>query len=139
MADPLRWEESLATGFGALDEQHRALLECSNRLLACAASGPPWVDLERAFLELEVSFRAHAAEEEWMMRWLDYPRGDEHAGQHRSFLDQLDQLRASLDRDASTETIFLARCASLSAALLEHVAQEDRDLGAHAFGHALSG
>lgn len=139
MGASLKWDESLAMGFGEIDEQHQGLLERARGLLEGVAAGPPWVALGKALLELEAQTRAHVAKEEWLMRWLEYPRLPEHEEQHRAFLLQFDRLHAALDLAEPSRKTLHALTADLAAELVEHVEEADRLVGAFAFEHVLSG
>jgi hemerythrin len=139
MNEPRTWDESLSMGFVRVDEQHREILESANRLITTIAAGPPYGGLEEAVEALEARYLAHVVEEEWVMRWVEYPRLAEHVGQHRAFVRHFEALRAELDSSRPVKAVLLALSSDLLSSLVAHMAQADRPVGDYAFEHRLSG
>jgi hemerythrin-like metal-binding protein len=132
------WDESLEVGFAKFDQQHRELIDEARRLCDNAATGRPWQELRDAVRCLEDSTRSHQEEEEWVMRWLGYPRLEEHVAEHRALIGQLDRVRLRMENLGGSAALALALGACLSAAVT-HIALADRLVGIYANEHVLSG
>jgi hemerythrin-like metal-binding protein len=115
-----QWDERLATGVSALDEQHRSLFECVN-LLAEATSERSMLRTFYVMEQLSSYVHTHFAEEEFLMRVHGFPGLADHIREHRTFTNRLHQLRRIyLDRDVSVDLVVM-----LKDWLKNHVTQVD--------------
>ena len=96
MKHPLHWEPALAVGVEAFDQAHRELMERADALISAiadAGTGSGVRDVMDDLLECAV---AHFAEEEQVLRQLDWPGIDTHQQAHYHLLRTLLQFKADL-------------------------------------------
>lgn len=86
------WQDFLSSGVGAIDEEHKGLLELLNRLADPTARGNRALLTETLDLLTE-SAAAHFAAEERMMADSGYPFAEAHRRRHREMAAGLEQWR----------------------------------------------
>lgn len=118
----MEWHDALNAGIAVLDEQHRALFDCVNRLQGAAVSGRQFLTIHE-ICQLRSYVRFHFATEEQLMRVHGFPRLHEHVSEHRQFAAKLYHLMmANTRHDNSAEMIEF-----LTAWLADHVGRADME------------
>lgn len=104
--DKVKWSEQLNTGFDAVDNQHRRLLEVLNQLIALAepAREPARDEVEAAVRELGLYARQHFDDE---MRLMQETRVDlrhvmMHAREHEHFVRHVSLFEESMADPGAT-------------------------------------
>ena len=106
----MSWEEKYSIGIAEIDEQHRALATCIERLESSVRGEERWIVIHSTLVEIASWAQVHFAVEEALMRVARYPRIDGHVGQHRDFSARIARLqRESLASDVGAETSRLLR------------------------------
>lgn len=98
------WKNDYSVGIPEIDEQHKILFACLDRLEA--APDKEQVELAMYFVmeQLNDYVRIHFAVEEVVMRLFDFPGLEAHAAEHRAFAERLKRLQqAELDHDVHVE------------------------------------
>lgn len=140
----LSWRDEWLLGIEALDNQHRQLADCLNRLVVeCSCENEP-TDRDRAekrsavralLDELYQQTRAHFEFEEAMMRRCGYPGYPSHAREHVMLLAELKSTFISALRegccDMNPEIL-----QALKSWLVAHVALTDREFADYLLEHA---
>lgn len=95
-SSPLSWNDTLLTGYGPMDQEHREFVSVVNALQTCRDEHFP------AHLE---DFHAHAlshfgAEDRWMTE-SEYPKGDCHVAEHRAVMQSVQEVRDLFTQNAS--------------------------------------
>lgn len=101
----LSWNEIMAVGIWAIDEQHQTLVDLTNRFVNDLKAGH---NRDRLLLGLERvahATRAHFLAEESLMREHAPSETDALAARHRVLLDELDGLRHGLERRSVALTV----------------------------------
>jgi hemerythrin len=96
----LPWTQACSLVTPALDDEHRALLDKVNRLLAAVSLGDETATL-MAYSVLVAESRRHFAAEEERMRVLGYPDRDRHRAQHEKLQAGLAGLQFTLSNRPS--------------------------------------
>lgn len=100
---PLSWSDTLLTGYGPMDQEHREFVAIVQVLQTCPD--------EQLAARLE-EFRDHAlshfgSEDRWMIG-SEYPKGDCHVAEHRAVMESVAQVRDLIAADAP-DAIAIAR------------------------------
>ena len=126
----ITWNTNLATGIRSIDLQHEELIGMLNELDAAYISGGDQSVLDDVLQRLGSYVAFHFGTEESLMAGL--PRTEqhteEHLKQHKSFIEQLSQMRAQAKLDGPGTMIGLIDF--LNDWLYEHILKTDRALGA---------
>ncbi|MGI9133195.1 MAG: bacteriohemerythrin [Rhodoferax sp.] len=123
------WVEDLAIDHGAIDEDHRLLVDLVNRLHDAADTGlTPTVVAER-MAELVFYTQDHLLREEVVMAAVGFVGLDEHRESHRAFMLQMGDLQRQYLAGKFTTASQLA--ALLSAWLEDHIRESDSELREH--------
>jgi len=98
------WKLNCLIGIPEIDEQHRQLFECIDRLENAADQRQRELAAFYVLDELKGYARIHFSVEEIVMRLFDYPGLEAHAAEHREFSARLEALgKIELARDVHAE------------------------------------
>lgn len=122
----LEWSDAFSIGVAVFDDEHKDLLVFANALDDAIAAGADAARLRKLEGDLFEHVAAHFRHEEEFFE--DYPYAEEHAGRHANLLKRVAEYRAAPDRDAEDCARMLQM---LSEALIRHIAEQDKKLGAH--------
>lgn len=104
--DKVKWSDQLSTGFEAVDNQHRRLLEVLNQLIALAdpAHEPQRTEVEAAVLELGRYARQHFDDEMRLMQEtnVDLRHVMMHAREHEHFVRHVSMFEESMTDAGAT-------------------------------------
>lgn len=132
----IRWTVELSVSYPAIDDQHKELIDYLVRLQLSIEDH----DMGEARQLLDDFIRytqGHFMEEESLMHAIGYPRLMEHELRHESLLEEIRQLKKSVD--AQKIPVSLALLAYLRVWLFEHIKTADRRLGEFLNARAGSG
>lgn len=123
------WTEDLAVGVKEIDDQHKELFERVQALLdACkAGQGKPAVVETIHFLESYVI--EHFNAEEALQRNVAYPEFMAHKAAHDKFLEDVAELRKSLDESGPTIGTIASTNTMVVDWLMSHIKRMDKKLG----------
>lgn len=121
-----RWHDEYSVGIAEIDDQHKELIDCISGLERAVETGDTkqrWSAIHYAIVQLSDYTRIHFSVEESLMRILDFPDRETHAGEHRKFVTYLRNIeRKSITQDVREDDIV----SFLRNWLLTHVLNEDR-------------
>lgn len=127
----LAWSKKLAVGHPLIDQQHQELFRRFGAFIAACqnAQGKEQVDAMFEFLGSYVT--THFAEEERLMTRHAYPEAQAHYAEHRSFVAQLETLKAELRQNGPSSSVVIQLNQTLLDWLLRHIQKIDVQLGQH--------
>ncbi len=130
----LQWQERFSVGIGAVDHEHRQLIELINRLHDEFARHGPKGGIEAFFGDLLAGISAHFALEERFMRERRYGELAQHKADHERLLDELrDLMDDAAGLGTTGDDALAARLAAWFAHHFEtHDARLHQALGPHA-------
>jgi hemerythrin-like metal-binding protein len=96
----LVWRESLSSGNGLIDKQHRDIFDLSNRLLYAILQYKPKAEVQLLVQQLRVDIEKHFKTEEAILAKLNHPVMETHVEEHREVLKKADELIALYNHDA---------------------------------------
>lgn len=123
----LVWQPALATGHGAIDEEHRSLVASVGRLQAAVAAGQGRAEVEGTLTFLRDYVVSHFAREETLMLRHGFPGASAHLVAHADLVLGLSDLLAGFRAGRTEVTGEVA--AFLEVCMLRHIAGPDQDLG----------
>ena len=88
----MKWNDTYSIGVPEIDEQHKVLFECIERLEAPQDEQQRGLSMYYVMEQLKDYVRVHFAVEEIVMRLFDYPGLEAHAKEHRAFSARLEAL-----------------------------------------------
>lgn len=98
------WQKGYSIGIPEIDEQHKQLFECIDRLESAGDERQRELAVYFVMEQLSDYARIHFAVEEIVMRLFDYPGLAAHVAEHRAFAKRLTQLETSeLNEDIHAE------------------------------------
>jgi hemerythrin len=125
----ITWTNDLNIGHDLIDEQHRELLDRTNKLLDSCKSGEGNKGAMDAIKFLDTYVKGHLRDEEQLMIKHDYPAMHEHKQQHVIFLEKVDAMKKSLETQGATLTNVMKTTNLFVDWLLKHIKREDKKLG----------
>ena len=120
----LCWTPEFKVGVESLDAQHRGLFELHNALNDQVWSGTP-IAAETVINQLREMMQAHFADEETLLKEIEYPDIAGHRYQHQRFFQKLNTL--SNRRDVSGRTMAADVLAFFRTWILVHLVEEDME------------
>lgn len=125
MTNLFTWSDSLSTGFGDVDLQHKKLINIIGEVNDCLLKTGTEYELGMAKIIKKLSdyTQYHFSEEQSLMRKYDYPGIIPHIEKHDDFVIQLQRQISSLPRENPAEGYQFYRF--LGNWLLAHIAKED--------------
>ena len=129
----LQWQDRFSVGIGAVDHEHRQLIELINRLHAEFARRGDKGSIEGFFGDLLAGISAHFSLEERFMRERRYEALAPHKADHERLLDELrDLMDDAAAAGATGDDALAARLAAWFAHHFEtHDARLHKALGSH--------
>ncbi len=130
---PIPWLDVLETGIASLDEQHRALVEICNRLIALAESTDPQERTEAvaAARALTAACAEHFRDEEVIFAKTDFPRRARHEQQHRNIESRLADLVDRMAQDDGSNVAQREATRALRETLIDVLFRHDLDYKSH--------
>ncbi len=125
----LNWTEDIAVGVGVIDEQHKKLFEYLNDFVYAIDNNAGPDEIEKVVGFLDTYVIEHFDTEESMMKEVSCPDMEEHIGQHRIFIDSLNEVKRSLARDGASDELALMLRGNLCNWLFSHILMLDRRMG----------
>ena len=86
------WSDAISVDNKVIDDDHKKLIDAVNALYAAIHSGGEKLIVVDAFDEMMAYTSYHFGHEEKLMAKAKYPDIDDHARQHRGFIEQLGTL-----------------------------------------------
>jgi hemerythrin len=130
---PIVWNDTLATGIQAMDDQHKILVNIINDIYQGLSGKYNRISLQRIILELRGYIDYHFGAEERLMSEHDFgfAHPDEHEihlRQHQNFIDRLAEMEQYLEHNKPVfyEDLFIF----LRDWLANHILNTDRKLAA---------
>jgi len=90
----LLWHDNYRSGHPLIDRQHQGLFDKANELLAAVIDGRPSNAAAGLIKELLADVTTHFADEEQVLRAIDFPGVAEHEGRHRALVEKAQRLAA---------------------------------------------
>lgn len=131
----LRWKDEYLTQVEEIDTQHQRLIDLINGIYDLMRSGRGNEAIAEALGEVIDFTRFHFSTEEKFMMATEYPGRDAHFGEHERLLDQVMELRRSV-QDGRT-VLSMNEMYFLKDWLLSHFQGPDRGLAHHLLARAV--
>ncbi len=126
----LQWSESLATGFGKIDEQHKELINRYNDLLKACKEGRGRREIGEVLEFLGSYVVHHFSEEEQLMTKFAYPGIDQHVQQHKLLVEEVQKLQKDMSENGPSVSVLININTTLLNWLVAHIKDIDMQLGA---------
>lgn len=125
----LKWEDSLLTGIGNIDSQHKELFKYLDKFLSSIKDGKGKEEIGNALNFLEDYVIKHFHDEEEIQRQYGYPRIEEQSSQHEHFKNELKQLKLSFEKSGESVLLALNIQNKITSWIKNHISTLDKDLG----------
>ncbi len=124
-----QWDESLSTGVGEIDSQHREFISALNRLMDAMSAGRGRDEVMPIISFIgEYTEKHFSTEEEYMRRYM-YPGYEEHRLMHEGFRREFSGLRSEADGNTGIKLVLRVE-KNMLAWLINHIRDTDKKLGA---------
>ena len=127
MSTPL-WDDSLAIGVSAIDNQHRELFNRFEKLLEACREGQGREELSRLLDFLSEYVNEHFSAEEEFMASKGYADLAAHQEEHQVFRGKLDDLRQIYKDKGAGMDLLITTNAMVLDWIIQHVRKVDRKL-----------
>lgn len=121
----------LETGNGAIDQQHRQLIQAINDLLDACAQGKGRAELAKTTQFLYSYTAKHFADEEKLQLQSGYPDYENHRKYHESFKKTVNELMQKLEQQGPTVVLVGEVNSAVAGWLINHIKKEDVKVAAH--------
>jgi len=121
------WTEQLSVNNFSIDQEHKKLVNITNKLHDAMSKGEGSKILDGILNELINYTKTHFANEEKFMRDNNYEGLEEHIAQHKSFVDEVNKFHANFKSGAVTISISVLNF--LKNWLIEHIQKSDKKYG----------
>jgi hemerythrin-like metal-binding protein len=118
------WQPEYSVEFAEIDGLHQQVFRAAGELHEAIVAGQPQSTLEELLARLVACTLAHFTAEESLMQSSPYPQSARHMAAHETLRPRL--LAPAQGARPSIETMH-----ALKGWLLEHIDEEDRELGRH--------
>jgi hemerythrin-like metal-binding protein len=118
------WQPEYSVGFAEIDGLHQQVFRAAGELHTAIVAGQPQGKLEELLARLVACTQAHFTAEETLMQSSQYPQSARHQTAHETLSARL--LACERGAPRSVETL-----QTLKGWVLEHIDEEDRELGRH--------
>lgn len=129
----MEWNRKMSVGLDELDNDHKELIRIINQLGADYQDEERRVAVRQSLIALRRYAEYHFAREENVMMACGYPELEEHQGEHRNFVQRIQELTRRFDADpeAMAEVVNEDLLSFLRAWLGHHIMIEDKAYGPH--------
>ncbi len=131
----LVWDNSLELGVQEIDNQHREIFNCFEKLSSACQSGQGEGVLEEVLMFLDDYVAHHFSSEETLMEHHHYPKLSEQREQHISFRQELEDLRNHSRTDEDRHKLAMAIDRQLVRWLIQHIRSSDREMAEYITTH----
>lgn len=125
----LTWNCSLDIGIDSIDNQHKELFDCLEKLLTAIEDGKSNDEVIKTLDFLEEYVIKHFNEEEEIQNKTNYPLFDIQLIQHEAFKNDLKEFRRVFETHGASTLLALNIQESLVNWLKNHIMNLDKDLG----------
>ena len=123
----MKWNNSLAIGIEAIDNQHKQIFEYLLAIENSVAKRDPWHILRFLLSQMAEYMKFHLAVEEAMLEIVRYPQRAEHGQAHAKIMEQIAELEKQLQKTGSgTDLVNF-----FEDWFIRHVLAEDRQYAAY--------
>ena len=125
------WNRNLELGIPQIDEQHRELFRRIDLLVDAMMGRDGAEALASLFDFLGTYVHEHFTAEEALMRAHAYPQLDEHAAEHRRFIEDFKALQREYVKEGPTALLLVKVNGRVAQWLAEHIARTDMAIGTY--------
>ncbi len=118
------WQPEYSVGFAEIDALHQRVFQTAGELHAAIVRDQPGEALAQMLAQVIAVIQAHFAAEESLMQASQYPESSRHKAKHDAFSEKL----FALEQADSPNVEMMG---ALKDALIQHIGEEDRELGRH--------
>jgi hemerythrin len=123
----ITWNDSLATGVTAIDDQHREIFSRVQRLSDACGAGRGKEEVMKLLLFLGDYVKEHFAAEEKLQIRHAYPEYAAHKSQHTRFIADLSRLENEFKLEGATLSLVIMTNKTLTAWLVQHISKTDME------------
>lgn len=123
----MEWHDSYCIGIESIDRQHKELVYMVSRLQATLVHGDINQEVANALRFLVEYTKHHFADEEEVMRSLNYEELPHHQELHKKLINEVVQVLTDIKRGKSIDPLELVDF--LVSWLIHHVSYEDKKIG----------
>lgn len=122
----IQWDQSLETGFLAIDEQHQELFKRVNEVIEAYNVGKARQEVKKTLQFLEEYVHTHFTMEEELQLQYKYPKYKEHKEMHEYFIKQIAEIKSRYEQNGPKITVTMALNRILITWLREHILRVDK-------------
>ncbi|HUW65134.1 MAG TPA: bacteriohemerythrin [Spirochaetia bacterium] len=130
----IQWQESLATGFKEIDDQHKELFKRVNALLDAYSGGRGKDQIPKVLEFLTDYVVTHFGTEESYMDRHSYPDATAHKALHSEFTKSVAVFKADLAKQGANLNLTVTINRLVVDWLIRHIGKVDKALGAFLVG-----
>ena len=125
----IEWQDSYCIDNDRIDVQHQKLFAHANAVFALKGQAGQ----QLAIIQLYAHLRSHFANEEALMREVNFPEYKSHVHLHNDMLASMNSISVAIGKNQATDEDIHK---FMSGWLLGHIAQEDTKIAAYVRKHA---
>lgn len=132
----MEWSDSLSIGVPEIDEQHKELVRRVNAFYATLRTESSKAETLKMLDFLASYVVTHFRDEEAIQVRTNYPNYADHKQIHADFIKSVGEMRDDISKNGITSISSSVIAMTLSNWLVNHIGQQDRDIGRHIRGVA---
>ena len=121
------WKKELETGIPALDKHHQGIFDCINSFIQRCDEGGGVEEVISHLDLLDNYSRKHFSYEENLQKYNNYPGLGDQQKQHAFFLEDLDEIKKTLETTGLSREISLIAKGKLIRWLSHHIKSIDKE------------
>ncbi len=125
----LEWTQDLSVNIEKIDNQHKELFKRTNNLLKACQKGKGKEEVLNTLNFLDYYINFHFRDEERFMRFINYPKIEEHKEMHREFEKTFENLKEEFQEGKEFLVLTVKLNSHLVKWLINHISGEDKEIG----------
>lgn len=132
------WTDSLLTGEGQIDLQHKTLFELIEQYFESCKTSTNNDEIFKVIDYLEDYVRIHFSYEELVQKKNHYPDYENHKKLHNSYKSMVKELKTKLKENGPTSIMIMRANTMIFQWLFNHIKKEDKKIGLYLETHTKS-
>jgi len=125
------WNQSLATGVAAIDEQHKSIIDEMNKIFEAGKSGKGPEEVMSTIRFLKDYVQKHFFQEEQLQLKSRYPKYNQHKQAHVEFINIVNKLFERFNNEGATLAVMMDVNKTIADLFIKHINNVDKEFATY--------